>query len=48
MRFAGENSPLTVRDVIERHDGEMWLEREKVKHRAFSAFGAAVGHAAEE
>jgi DNA polymerase-3 subunit epsilon len=35
MRFEGENSPLTVRDVIERHDGEMWLEREKVKHRAF-------------
>ncbi|QID18897.1 DNA polymerase III subunit epsilon [Nitrogeniibacter mangrovi] len=35
MRFAGENSPLTVRDVIERHDGEMWLEREKVRHRAF-------------
>ena len=35
MRFANENSPLTVRDVIERHDGEMWLEREKVKHRAF-------------
>jgi DNA polymerase-3 subunit epsilon len=26
---------LTVRDVIERHDGEMWLEREKVRHRAF-------------
>jgi DNA polymerase-3 subunit epsilon len=35
MRFAGENSPLAVRDVIERHDGEMWLEREKVRHRAF-------------
>jgi len=35
MSFAGENSPLTVRDVIERHDGEMWLEREKVRHRAF-------------
>jgi DNA polymerase-3 subunit epsilon len=35
MRFAGENSPLTVRDVIERHDGEMWMEREKVKYRAF-------------
>ncbi|NMF87288.1 3'-5' exonuclease [Aromatoleum petrolei] len=35
MRFADENSPLTVRDVIERHDGEMWLEREKVRHRAF-------------
>lgn len=35
MQFAGEVSPLTVRDVIDRHDGEMWLEREKVRHRAF-------------
>lgn len=35
MHFDGESSPLTVRDVIDRHDGEMWLEREKVKHRAF-------------
>lgn len=35
MRFAGENSPLAVRDVIDRHSGEMWLEREKVRHRAF-------------
>lgn len=35
MKFDGESSPLTVRDVIERHDGEMWLEREKVRHRAF-------------
>lgn len=35
MNFDGESSPLTVRDVVERHDGEIWLEREKVKHRAF-------------
>lgn len=35
MRFDGESSPLTVRDVIDRHGGEMWLEREKVRHRAF-------------
>ena len=35
MHFGGEVSPLTVRDVIDRHDGEMWLEREKVRHRAF-------------
>ena len=35
MSFAGESSPLTVRDVIDRHGGEMWLEREKVRHRAF-------------
>lgn len=35
MTFAGENSPLTVRDVIARHDGEIWLQREKTQHRAF-------------
>ncbi|MFU2486816.1 exonuclease domain-containing protein [Thauera sp. WH-1] len=35
MQIDGESSPLTVRDVIDRHDGEMWLEREKVRHRAF-------------
>ncbi|NTV10765.1 MAG: DNA polymerase III subunit epsilon, partial [Zoogloea sp.] len=35
MQFAGESSPLTVRDVIHRHDAEMWLQREKVQHRAF-------------
>lgn len=35
MRVEDEASPLTVRDVIDRHDGEMWLEREKVRHRAF-------------
>ena len=35
IRVGSEASPLTVRDVIDRHDGEIWLEREKVRHRAF-------------
>ncbi len=35
MNAAGENSPLTLREVIERHDGEIWFEREKASHRAF-------------
>ena len=35
MKFGDESSPLNVRDVIDRHSGEMWLEREKVRHRAF-------------
>jgi DNA polymerase-3 subunit epsilon len=35
MKVEDESSPLTVRDVVDRHDGEMWLEREKVRHRAF-------------
>ena len=38
MSFAGESSPLTVRDVIARHDGEIWLQREKTQHRAFFRF----------
>ena len=38
MSFAGESSPLTVRDVIARHDGEIWLQREKAQHRAFFRF----------
>ncbi|MBI4987765.1 MAG: DNA polymerase III subunit epsilon [Rhodocyclales bacterium] len=35
MNVAGENSPLTLREVIERHGGEIWFEREKATHRAF-------------
>jgi len=34
MNVAGESSPLTLREVIERHGGEMWFEREKASHRA--------------
>ena len=38
MRFGGESTPLTVRDVVERHGGEMWFERERVRHEAFFRF----------
>ena len=38
MRFGNERSPLSVRDVIERHGGEMWFERERVRHQAFFRF----------
>ena len=31
-------TPLSVRDVIERHGGEFWFERERVKHEAFFRF----------
>jgi DNA polymerase-3 subunit epsilon len=48
MNVAGENSPLTLREVIERHGGEIWFEREKASHRAFirmlmPAFRPAAG-----
>ena len=38
MVSGGERSPLSVRDVVERHGGEFWLERERVRHRAFFRF----------
>ncbi|MDD5028919.1 MAG: exonuclease domain-containing protein [Rhodoferax sp.] len=38
MRFGAQSTPLTVRDVVERHGGEMWFERERVRHEAFFRF----------
>ena len=38
MRFGEESTPLTVRDVVERHGGEMWFERERIRHEAFFRF----------
>ncbi|MDO8418702.1 MAG: 3'-5' exonuclease [Rubrivivax sp.] len=35
MRFGGEASPLSVRDVMQRHGGEFWFERDRVRHQAF-------------
>jgi DNA polymerase-3 subunit epsilon len=35
MNIGGEVSPLTLREVIERHGGEIWFEREKASHRSF-------------
>jgi DNA polymerase-3 subunit epsilon len=38
MRFGTQSTPLTVRDVVERHGGEMWFERERTRHQAFFRF----------
>ncbi|MEF8698381.1 MAG: exonuclease domain-containing protein [Candidatus Accumulibacter sp. UW26] len=35
MSTAGESSPLSVVDVIERCNGDIWFQRERVSHRAF-------------
>ena len=32
IRFGNETTPFTVRDVIDRHGGEFWFERERVRH----------------
>jgi len=35
MTVGSETSPLTLRDVIDRHGAEIWYQREKAAHRAF-------------
>lgn len=48
MRLGGEASPLTVRDVVQRHGGEFWFERERVRHQAFFRFLLPLARAAGE
>lgn len=43
----GEGSPLSVRDVVERHGGEMWFERERVRHQAYFRFELPQAQAQE-
>jgi DNA polymerase-3 subunit epsilon len=38
MRLSAETTPLSLRDVIDRHGGEVWYQREKAAHRAFFRF----------
>lgn len=38
MRVGGESMRLTVRDVVERHAGAFWFERERTRHEAFFRF----------
>ena len=35
MSLGGENSPLTLREVTDRHGGELWYKVEKVAHRSY-------------
>jgi DNA polymerase III subunit epsilon len=38
MKIGGETQRLTVRDVVERHNGAFWFERERIRHQAFFRF----------
>jgi DNA polymerase-3 subunit epsilon len=38
MRSAGSASALSVRDVMQRHGGEFWFERDRARHQAFFRF----------
>ena len=38
MRQGADGSLLSVRDVVERHGGAFWFERERARHQAFFRF----------
>ena len=38
MKVGAEASALSIRDVVERHGGEFWFERERVRQAAFFRF----------
>ncbi|MEZ5647016.1 MAG: exonuclease domain-containing protein [Burkholderiaceae bacterium] len=38
MTVGGETLRLTVRDVVERHGGAFWFERDRARHQAFFRF----------
>lgn len=50
MQIGSETSPLSLRDVLDRHGGEVWYQREKAAHRAYFRFvlPAAIPEAALE
>lgn len=43
----GEAQAVSVRDVVERHGGAFWFERERVRHAAFFRFLLPLADAAE-
>ncbi|MBK1614128.1 DNA polymerase III subunit epsilon [Rubrivivax gelatinosus] len=47
MHIDGEASALTVRDVVQRHGGAFWFERERVRAEAFFRFLLPLADAAE-
>lgn len=35
MNLSGENSPLTLHDIMDRHGGELWFKRESATQQAY-------------
>ena len=47
VRVGGETTRLTVRDVVDRHGGAFWFERERARHQAFFRFLLPMAEPAE-
>jgi len=38
LRVGDQSSPLSLREVVQRHGAEFWFERDRVRHQAFFRF----------
>lgn len=47
MQAGSETSPMSLREVLDRHGGEIWYQREKAAHRAYFRFVLPVAQAVE-
>ena len=48
MKSSGESTQLSVREVIDRCNGELWFQRERVSHRAFFRILLPIANAPSE
>jgi DNA polymerase-3 subunit epsilon len=48
MRVGSELSSLSVRDIVQRHGGEFWFERDRARQQAFFRFLLPLASAQEE
>ena len=48
IRVGSEISSLSVRDIVQRHGGEFWFERDRVRQQAFFRFLLPLASAQEE
>jgi DNA polymerase III subunit epsilon len=47
MDLGGESSPLTLKDIVERHNGEIWYQIHKPSQREFFRIAIPVAHPEE-
>jgi DNA polymerase III subunit epsilon len=48
MRIGSESLALSLRDVVERHDGAFWFERERVRHESLFCLLLPLAGAGEQ
>lgn len=47
MEMGGEASPLTLKQIVDRHDAELWCQIQKASHREFFRFAIPIARPEE-